>query len=92
MTDKRKRRFWGGSAEQIRIIAPTRVPGVSVAQAARRYDMNANLIFNWLRDHRFSSAPDLGVDFRPVTIKANPGPQRLKISRPAVPAPPRSPR
>jgi hypothetical protein len=26
------------------------VPGVSVAQVARRYSMDANLIFNWLRD------------------------------------------
>jgi transposase len=86
MTDKRKRRFWD-DAEKIRIIAQTRVPGVSVAQVARRYDVNANLIFKWLRDPRFSSAPDPGVDFLPVTITADPGPLPLKISRPAVPAP-----
>jgi transposase len=86
MTDKRKRRFWD-DAEKIRIIAQTRVSGVSVAQVARRYDLNANLIFKWLRDPRFSSAPDPGVDFLPVTITADPGPLPLKISRPAVPAP-----
>jgi transposase len=83
MTDKRKRRFWD-DAEKIRIIAQTRVPGVSVAQVARRYDVNANLIFKWLRDPRFSSAPDPGVDFLPVTITADPELLPLKISRPVV--------
>ena len=32
-------------------------PGVSVAQVARRYAMNTNLIHKWLRDPKF--APDL---------------------------------
>ena len=35
------------------ICAQTRVAGVSVSQVARRYDMNANQIFNWLKDPRF---------------------------------------
>lgn len=86
MAGKRIRRFWD-DAEKIQIIAQTRVPGVSVAQVARRYDVNANLIFKWLRDPRFSSTPDPGVDFLPVTITADPAPPPLRISRPAVPAP-----
>jgi transposase len=36
------------------ICAQTRAPGVSVAQVARRYAMNANLIHKWLRDPRFA--------------------------------------
>ena len=38
------------------ICGQTRVPGVSVSQVARRYDVNANPIFAWLRDPRFSDA------------------------------------
>ena len=49
----RQKRFW--SEEQKRsICAQTRAPGVSVAQVARRYAMNANLIHKWLRDPRFA--------------------------------------
>ena len=37
------------------ICAQTRVPGVSVAQVARRYDVNANQVFNWLKEPRFAA-------------------------------------
>ena len=50
-----KKRFWS-DAEKRSICAQTRAPGVSVAQVARRYAMNANLIFTWLRDPRFAPA------------------------------------
>jgi transposase len=36
----------------------TRAPGVSVAQVARRYAMNANLIHTWLRDPQFVPADE----------------------------------
>ena len=39
----------------------TRAPGVSVAQVARRYAMNANLIHTWLRDPQFAPADELDV-------------------------------
>lgn len=52
------------------ICAQTQVPGVSVSQVARRYDVNANQVFNWLKDPRF--APDDTVEdaacFLPVEI------------------------
>ena len=38
------------------ICGQTRVPGVSVSQVARRYDVNANQVFKWLREARFSDA------------------------------------
>lgn len=41
MPGKRMRRFWD-DAEKIQMIAQTRIPGVSVAQVARRYDVNAD--------------------------------------------------
>ena len=41
--------------------------GVSVAQVARRYAVNANLIFKWLKDPRF--APDvIDVSVEPVFL------------------------
>ena len=50
---RRIRRLWEVD-EKIRIVAQTRIPGVSVSQVARRYDVNANLVFKWLRDPRFN--------------------------------------
>ena len=55
MSVKRKKRFWSED-EKRSICRQTRVEGVSVAQVARRHCMNANLIFNWLKDPRFSPA------------------------------------
>jgi len=52
LTKKRVRRSWSDE-EKRSICAQTIVPGVSVAQVARRYAMNANLIFNWLKKPRF---------------------------------------
>lgn len=57
--------------------------GVSVAQVARRYAVNANLIFKWLKDHRFSPAVEGQHDnieageFLPVEID---GSETLAIS------------
>jgi len=50
-----KKRFWSDD-EKRTICAQTLTPGVSVAQVARRYSMNANLIFKWLKDPRFAPA------------------------------------
>ena len=49
-----KKRVWLDE-EKRSICAQARVSGVSVAQVARRYAMNTNLIHKWLRDPRFSS-------------------------------------
>jgi transposase len=48
-----KKRVWSDD-EKRTICAQTLTPGVSVAQVARRYSMNANLIFKWLKDPRFA--------------------------------------
>ncbi len=70
---RRKRRLWDDD-EKRRIVAQTRVPGVSVSQVARRYDVNANLVFKWLRDPRFTPTPveASAASFLPVEVVAAP--------------------
>ncbi len=74
MTKKRRRRIWEDE-EKRRIVAQTRVPGVSVSQVARRYDVNANMVFKWLRDPRFKPPEDDLPSFLPVEVlpDASPG-------------------
>lgn len=53
MARPHKHRHW--SAEEKRsICVQTRAQEVSVAQVARRYALNANLIFKWLKDPRYA--------------------------------------
>jgi transposase len=65
----RKRRTWSDD-EKAMICTQTRVPGVSVSQVARRYDINANQVFNWLKEPRFADAapPEAEEYFLPVEI------------------------
>jgi transposase len=67
-----KKRFWSDE-EKVSICAQTCASGVSVAQVARRYAMNTNLIHKWLRDPKF--APDLEV----VEEQATPAPCFLPV-------------
>ena len=79
MAERRRRRVWLDDEKRM-ICAQTRVAGVSVSQVARRYDMNANQIFNWLKDPRFMGGRD-DVDaarFLPVEIVA---PARHEVER-----------
>ncbi len=48
-----KKRVWSDD-EKRSICEQTTTVDVSVAQVARRYSMNANLIFKWLKDPRFA--------------------------------------
>ncbi|CAM3364167.1 transposase [Paracoccus aminovorans] len=50
------KRLWTNE-EKRSICFQTTAPGVSVAQVARRYAVNANLIFKWLRDARYAPDP-----------------------------------
>lgn len=56
-----KKRVWSDE-EKASICTQARAVGVSVAQVARRYAMNTNLIHKWLRDPRFASSSDRAVD------------------------------
>jgi len=70
---RRTKRLWTDE-EKRSICFQTTAPDISVAQVARRYAMNANLIFKWLRDPRFAPGPAAaaeGMDapcFLPVEI------------------------
>ena len=69
------------------ICAQTRMPGVSVSQVARRYDANANLVFNWLRDPRFApdeTAVEEHAGFLPVEIVAEGRRVRCDVGTPAL--------
>ena len=68
---RRVRRFWSDD-EKRQIVAQTRVPGVSVSRIARRYDVNANLVFKWLRDPRYKLSDVDGARFLPVEVVPSP--------------------
>lgn len=53
---RRTKRLWTDE-EKRSICLQTMAPDVSVSQVARRYAMNSNLIFKWLRDPRYAPAP-----------------------------------
>ena len=55
---RRTKRLWTDE-EKRSICFQTTAPGVSVAQVARRYAVNANLIFKWLRDPCYAPDPVL---------------------------------
>ena len=69
-----KNRFWSDD-EKRSICAQASVPGISIAQVARRYSMNTNLIHKWLKDPRFApeavegDVDDEGTGFLPVEIE-----------------------
>ncbi len=53
---RRAKRLWSDE-EKRSICLQTAAPEVSVAQVARRYGLNANLILKWLRDARYAPGP-----------------------------------
>lgn len=68
---RRTKRLWT-IEEKRSICLQATAPGVSVAHVARRYALNANVIFKWLRDPRFTPDPDAAPEpdscFLPVEI------------------------
>ena len=70
---RRTRRLWTDE-EKRSICLQTTAPGVSVAQVALRYTVNANLIFKWLRDPKYrpgAGSEESGLRFLPVEIVAD---------------------
>ena len=90
---RRKKRFWADE-EKREICAQAITPGMSVAQVARRYAVNANLIFKWLKDPRFAPEADASAKeatFLPVEIEADVAVVRDPIDMPMQsPSPPLS--
>ena len=82
---RRSRRLWTYE-EKRSICLQTVAPDVSVAQVARRYALNANMIFKWLRDARYVPGSTQGAldapEFLPVEIVK---PTRSEAVRPVLP-------
>ena len=67
---RRTRRLWTDD-EKRSICLQTTAPGVSVAQVALRYTVNADLIFKWLRDPKYrpgTGSEEAGLRFLPVEV------------------------
>ena len=52
-TKTRQRRRYTDEFKR-QVVAESFDPEVSVAEIARRYEMNANALFNWRKDPRFN--------------------------------------
>ena len=83
---RRTKRLWTDE-EKLSICLQTTAAEVSVAQVARRYALNANMIFKWLRDARYAprsahSALDAPV-FLPIEIV---NPTRPEPALPILPS------
>jgi transposase len=85
----RRRRRWT-RAQKRRLVAETLEPGASVSLVARRYDVNANLLFTWRRQARRGrlgdtlpvAAGDESVPLIPIEVMAT-GEARPSQPRPA---------
>ncbi len=59
------------SAEEKALIwRQARVPGISVGQVARRYDVNTNQVFTWLRDPRDRGEVPPGLEVADVDARS----------------------
>ena len=68
----RRRRSWTGD-EKRQIVEESLEPGASIAEVARRHDLNANQLFAWRRLMGIrSSASDVLTSILPVTIEPEP--------------------
>jgi len=52
-----RRRFWSADEKQ-KIVAEALAPGASMAEVARRHDVNPNLLFTWRRKARGKQAAE----------------------------------
>jgi transposase len=72
---KRSRRSWSDEDKR-RIVEEAVAPGASVANIARRYGVNANLLFNWRKAARAASSAATAVvsaSAAPAPAEAQPG-------------------
>ena len=82
---RRTKRLWTDE-EKRSICLQTTAPEVSVAQVARRYALNANMIFKWLRDARYAPGSVQGAVDAPVFLPVEiVNPTRSEAARLVVP-------
>ena len=77
---RRRRRHWS-EAQKRRIVTESYQPGISVSVVARRYDVNANLVFSWRRQYR--ELARMAGGFVPVVVSSTEGAEPAKL----LPAP-----
>lgn len=71
----RRRRSWTGD-EKRRIVEESLIAGASIAEVARRHDLNANQLFTWRRQLGVQPiAPHELTPILPVTIEPEPSAQ-----------------
>ena len=82
---RRTKRLWTDE-EKRSICLQTTAPDVSVAQVARRYALNANMIFKWLRDTRYAPGSQSVVADAPVFLPVEiVSPARSEVARSILP-------
>lgn len=82
---RRTKRLWTDE-EKRSICLQTTTRDVSVAQVARRYALNANMIFKWLRDTRYAPRSESVVTDAPVFLPVEiVSPARSEVVRPILP-------
>ena len=83
---RRTKRLWTDE-EKRSICVQTTAPDVSVAQVARGYALNANMIFKWLRDARYAPGSAQGAVDAPVFLPVEiVNPARAEAARPILPS------
>ena len=78
---RRRRRRWS-EAQKRRIVTESYQPGISVSVVARRYDVNANLVFSWRR--QYPELARMAGGFVPVVVSSTEGAEPTKL----LPVPP----
>ena len=68
---ERGRRAWSADHKQ-RIIEGSFAPGASLAEVARRYGLNANMLYTWRRQERRAGGDGEPADIVPVKVVATP--------------------
>ena len=58
----------GTEEEKRQIVAQTRIPGMTVVEVARRYEVNTSLVFSWRRDPRLGAEDSPEASFVPVEV------------------------
>ena len=83
---RRTKRLWT-DVEKRSICFQTAAPGVSVAQVARRYAVNANMVFKWLRDPRYAPGREASSTDVPTFLPVEIVGQHRNTVMPPVPEP-----
>lgn len=68
ITGRKRRRDWT-AAEKADILTATMVPGASVTEVARRFDVSAALLWTWRRKAMDELTTEMGPRFVPLRIE-----------------------